>query len=311
MRVTNSKLAQKRPSGVGKRRGAALVEAALVVVVVVTSVLFLIDLCRYVAAKSALIRGTQQGLDLAIKLSDLDLSPFEAALSGGNPRFLASRSRVVQAATSLPLAALFQPSSATTSSLRLLRFTMLAPGHPLNSILSFNSDAILIRPGERYRAEDGYTANHPTAAFPQLALDLDFQNALYDHPLVVEMRGRFSFVTPLVPQVTLSARAIGFREISIKRNATAAPSPVSTGTTLVNPTYPVTTAYSSSSPTIPVTTIPTTTTTSTTIVCASPPPCVGFSGNVGVAVDASCNCSCKPGRVQVSSSPIVCVVSGE
>lgn len=290
-----------------------MVEAAVAVFVFIVCALFLIDLCRYVSTKAALTRGCQQALDLAEKVAYLDMGPFDAAQGGGDPKFLSAYNRVLASALLIPSTLLVQRSTDSDGGIQLIPYLFSASGHPLEPVLNVKTDAAFVRPGERYVADDGYVLNHPTAAFPQPVLDLDYQTALSEHPFVVEMRARFRFVTPFLGRLVVRGQAIGFREVYLARGAGAAPSTVVPDTTLVSPSYPITTVYV---PPPVVTTAPVTTTTippgtTTTLPPCLPPPCAGVGGNVGVWVDSGCNCVCKPGRKQISAAPLICVYKSE
>ena len=50
-----------------------MIEFALVLAMLIFLIISILDLGRYIAVRAVLLRGTQEGLNLALKLSDTEL----------------------------------------------------------------------------------------------------------------------------------------------------------------------------------------------------------------------------------------------
>ena len=287
-----------------------MLEASIALPVLLLLLMGFIDFARLVTAQAFLIRGAHQALDAATKVAGFEASPAEAVTTKA-AEYTAARTRILATAETLPLL-MFGPITNSTGT-RLLPWVMNSPGHPLHLTQSAApASAAIIRPAERYTrtAVTGHaaiTVNHITAPYPIQSYDISpaFQEALYNHPLMVRMQARFEFLFPLFPARLLSAQALGFREIYFGRRPTVL-GPVTT-VPYVSPTPPPAPTPTPTPP--PATPVPATTTT-TTVACGTPPACPG----VGVYVNAACNCVCRPGKVQVepaSGTPPYCVEAGE
>jgi hypothetical protein len=209
-----------RPLG-ESQRAAIMVEFSLAFLSAIILLIGVIDFGRMLALQAALTRGAQEGLAVATTTPFIDVAP--AAMSGADAtKFQAAEARVIEAALRVP-----RSSFASASNL----LTYSDPSNGARGPFS----AALLRPGNRLQSSDGMYRCHVTcqsvdcatgAALPAPCpgAAADYEQVLRDHPLIVEVRARFSFTIPGLPEQIITGRAIGFREQFIRGSQPVIPS---------------------------------------------------------------------------------------
>ena len=214
------RMATCKPNDPARERGAVLVEMALVGLLFLLFSLALIDVFRYLVVRSMLLRGTQDGLNVAQKLTDLALDiRFVDSTSSTYQDFLFARDSAIDAAISVPLRSVVSPpGSGGAHVLRQLQNRdVLSDG-----VMPLNVSALLLRPGEMAIDEEtNRVIVHPTlcpkglnCSQPSIQ-DTDlWTNVLERHPFVMELQAEMplflGFFRVRMPIVVYSA---GYREL--------------------------------------------------------------------------------------------------
>lgn len=200
--------------GIYAEQGVTMVEFALVLPLLMIFTIGLIDLSRVYALKAILNKGAEEGLNIALKIPNLDediqnLDPGSVEYQ----RYLQARNVVIARATSLPLGTLFTDSN-TPSMAQLTDFVYRDP-NPTGPDIIRSSRAAIIRPGERIEIgvfNSGKWSYHKTlpgtGTPPPQSPDL----LLKSHPMIVELRATIRPMTPFIGELNVRSRAMGYRE---------------------------------------------------------------------------------------------------
>ncbi|MCC6220807.1 MAG: pilus assembly protein [Deltaproteobacteria bacterium] len=222
--------------------GAAMLEFALLFFVFILLILGLIDFSRYYAAKALLTKGTQEGLYYASRgpFSNVDTRQWtissvsstgkhRAEYVGylGDPAISGDKGalqEVIARAEALPLDSAFI-STEEWAGIELEQYEMKDPTP--GSTATIKTNVAFIRPGESVTL-NGNTIYHRTLCASSVTLSAatngsckagkisvadNYQDVLKLHPFMLLMQARVKTVTPFLPDLTVRAQAIGYREL--------------------------------------------------------------------------------------------------
>jgi hypothetical protein len=186
-------------------RGVTMVEFALVLPLLMLLLIGIIDVSRYFAYQAILNKGAENGLNLALKVPnlDVDLALYQPT-DLDYQRYQQARGLVIQSAVDVPMRTFFSDSS-TDSIAKLVNYSYIDPGASTSEL-----DAGLIFPGQALATSDGATVAHKT--FPNPPTAQTKEDLLKQHPIMVELRAEVRPLTPFMQPITLRARAMGYRE---------------------------------------------------------------------------------------------------
>jgi len=243
---------------VSKDAGAAIVEAAIVLPLLLLCVLVVLDIARYFfisimlnyAAFEAVDHASKLPVEVSILASDCSSPP---APFSENPcrRYLERIESDVLSKIAVRIAAL-AARPASSSGAGLIPFEHYSGGDYSNlydrnpdpsSQSSFMSYAAFLRPGEQVRyADGGGYYEHPLRSFsegwPRPGETWDTVLRMY--PLVVHLEARFHFFTPFFTDTVIKATQTGFRRTPnpgiLGAVVPPTPTPTRTPTPTVTPT---------------------------------------------------------------------------
>jgi hypothetical protein len=196
--------------------GATVLEFAIVLPILMLACLSVIDLARYLTIQALLNKGAEDGLNMAMKMPNLDIDIRNLKDTDANYQvFREARRRVIWAATRLPLATLVTDFD-TPSSAQLAQWTITDQG--MDGVTpSYNKGAVLLRPGEQAAVDiHGTTVvvDHPTvkpggggAPPPQTPEMLMKKN-----PISIQLDARVDMFLPFFGTMMARGVATGYRE---------------------------------------------------------------------------------------------------
>lgn len=205
--------------------GATMLECAMILPLLLVLIFIILELSRYWAVQGLINQGAQRGLNLAVKVVNLqfeyDNSSSEAWQNYQN--FLKVRQTVIEEAESLPSAA-FVKGHDSTGAARFVGFE----GYPVpNGSATVN--AALLRPGECVDDQLGVRHCHPTLCPPnepdspscpastrRRVGGTSMETLLETYPVVIVMPVEFKSLVPL-PMFRVfhpAGMAAGYREIA-------------------------------------------------------------------------------------------------
>lgn len=201
--------------------GVSIFQFALTFPILMVFVLTLVDFSRILLVKALLNKGAEDGVALAVKIPnfEIDIRNF-AAGSVEYARFQQARNLIADAATRLPRRTLITPSSDPTSSY----FTPYRYVDTLDAGATVNPppyDVAILRPGESVEIKPGsgnwlYHSTYAPAA-PGVPAPQSPELLMKSEPIVVEMRATVVTFSPVLRDVTVAGRAMGYREENIPR----------------------------------------------------------------------------------------------
>ncbi|RME58490.1 MAG: hypothetical protein D6780_06635, partial [Candidatus Dadabacteria bacterium] len=208
-----------------RRKGASLVEFAIVFPIIIIFILGLIDIARYWSARSILQAGVNEGANLAAELSgvEIDIRQLCCDDSGNssctNPqedretleRFLTVRRQIIRAALRLPLGTFFGRKGLNERGVNLLRVlvqddTNNGCSDPIGSYY-----AGFLRPGESViitTPSGAKTISHPRA----LQADEPLSPTLLKQPVIVVAAAEFDWFLPFIPNSVMIVKGSAIRE---------------------------------------------------------------------------------------------------
>lgn len=209
--------------------GATFVEATMSIFALIVLIFGLVDFARYVTIKALLVRGARHGLEVAIRIPNLETDTRSNPTSQPPSDFRKAFEGVVVAATSLPLGTLLaNPWASSSSPQRLVKFKMIEPaisgaassayGRPANGAEARMWPVLVLRPGDK-AITNGETIQHPTACASSTTsgckqIDSEsYEKILQKEPIIVEMRAQMRTFTPFLGSINIIGRATGFREV--------------------------------------------------------------------------------------------------
>ena len=242
-----------------------MVEMAIAIPLVFAIMYVVIDLARYWAVQGVLSQGAQQGVNLAIKIPNLEID------NENDSDFLQARMRIICGddldcrtdpskrngdAVRIPLSTLVANWDDTNAAVRFVGF----PDYDLATGVRHTVNAIVLRPGDPCVADrDGVLHCHPTvcprstsepcAPTARRRQSGESMTALMrSEPIVVEMPAKFKTMLPIPLLGVYSMRGVsaGYREII---SSGAYPIPAGEVPTLGNTPTPTPTPTEPSGPT--------------------------------------------------------------
>ena len=250
------------------RLGATMLEAVLVIPLLFALIFIIIDLSRFSGVQGVVSQGAQRGLDLAVKLPDLDLP-----LGSTDQKFIKARTKVINEAEKIAKGTLVGDYNQVAQSSHFIGFENYLIWNG-TSVASATVNSVLLRPGECRTSKAGVLYCHPTicppapqscnsGGRPWSNTSDSMENLLKTEPLVVVMPATFKAVLPIPYFSSAQAlgKAAGFKEIFSSGAypippdvpaSTATPSPTPTITPTFPPGYtppPTATALPSATPT--------------------------------------------------------------
>lgn len=195
--------------------GVSIIQFAFIFPILFLLLLVMIDLGRVLCAKAILTKGAENGLNLAMKIPNLDIDIREHGKNETEHiRFRTAREIVLEEAEALPLGTLFTPSD-KSSSMTLVAYAYTDKELGGGEVKS-KYDAALLRPGEKVEVEkEGSNKwfNHKTLAYTGAAAPNQRpEDLLKSHPIVVELRGKVTTFFPFFDEFVVTGSAVGFRE---------------------------------------------------------------------------------------------------
>lgn len=220
-----------------------MLEMAIVSVIFFLLIFSLLDLMRYMAIRATLVRGAQAGLTMAQQIAGFEEDVRTQPLgSTAMTNVKAARRAAIDAATTIPLSFLLDPSGVAGSFAKLTNFENHTFYNNAGGVWSVYQDpavemAAVLRPGD-YACDVGASGAggcaggspkllcHPTlvdpggncpatASVPAMTILKSWNEVLQNNPLVVKMRAE---ITPLMSWVwagetwLIESTEIGFRE---------------------------------------------------------------------------------------------------
>ena len=196
-------------------KGVSMVEFALVMPFFILLVFGLIDISRYFAYQAILNKGAENGINLAMKIPNLDVDlTTEQQGSINYLRYQQARDLVLNTASEFPLRTLFSDSNQQDGTLVSLA-TLESFTYPDNDSngLAHNYDAALIFPAESIILDStGGSIEHKTLPSSSPSSAQGKQNLLKQHPVILKLRARIKPISPFVQPITIESTAMGFRE---------------------------------------------------------------------------------------------------
>jgi hypothetical protein len=195
-------------------KGVTMVEFALILPVFMMFTLGLIDLSRIYALKAILNKGAEEGLNLALKIPNLDVD-IETLASNDIEygRYMQARSIVIAKASSLPLSTLFSDGN-TPGMAQITNYVYRDPDILGPDIIN-SAPAGLIRPGDRLELNSqgsGKWITHKTLPSTGSVPPQPPEVLYRSHPIIVELRATVRPLTPFLGPLNISSRAMGYRE---------------------------------------------------------------------------------------------------
>ena len=290
------------------RRGSALVEAAISLPIFILFILFIIDLTRYFFIYSVLNLATHTAVDYASKIEiETNTSPSACSIKPASCESFVKRIRnsgdaldqLTILGKALKQSLLVASPSTSLTGARLVRFRHYSsPEQIINGsgggpITPFDADVAFLRPGERAAVLDqngtptGEFVDHltrgygmeaePGKGWPKSSLGENWDTVFIANPLEVRARVIFTPITPLVPSITIEARAHAYKRVQNAgvgglaiSTSTATPTATGTATTTQTAT-PTITLTPTITPTPTRTPTPTQTPTATSTPTATGP----------------------------------------
>lgn len=227
---------QDSPSFSKQERGAALVEAALVIATFFFTLLVFIDICRYFAARTLMLKAVDDAASLAAVASNFDLDT--VAIKDPTPSgtttytdFVAARERIFTEATALPEAT-FIGTPASTSAIKFEEYVILDELYPTGGgAFSYTSpptpvvSALVLRPGESARRRDASGVetwvHHPVRCSPQAVADgctnprftyERMSGMLETMPIYVELSANFQSFNPFFGTFPIRVSGMAWRD---------------------------------------------------------------------------------------------------
>ncbi len=198
-----------------REAGVSIIQFAFIFPILFMCLLVMIDLGRVLCAKAILTKGAENGLNLAMKIPNLDIDIREHGKNETEHiRFRTAREIVLEEAEALPLNTLFTPSN-QGSSMTLISFSYKDKELGGGEVKS-KYDAALLRPGEKvelYNEGSNKWFNHKTLPYSGAAAPNQRpEDVLKSHPIIVELRGKVTTFFPFFDEFTITGSAVGFRE---------------------------------------------------------------------------------------------------
>ncbi len=215
-------------------RGATLLEAVMVLIILVSVLFTSFDVMRYFAVAAVLNKGAQDGLTMAAEIKETDIDVWGLDLSKPEDidkynRFKAARNKVITEALRLPLATLMGPYHSGYK-VQLQQVKMI-DGFSDVSTQDVMGDVAVLRPGDSATIE-GFDGNWRWEHNPCRCLASTVNNdcvnkrqvnqeslsrLMQSCPIVISLHATLEPITPglssLLPQLTVEGRAAGWREI--------------------------------------------------------------------------------------------------
>ncbi len=201
--------------------GATMVEMSLVLLLLLMFVMGVVNVGRFMAIQAVLTRGAQESLNLAQKVDGIEVDTRKLAPTDPNySRFTSSRAVVVNQAKRIPLSTLISDVPAQSSA--WLRPFQAFDDMAGDVTLTQNVDVLLLRPGDSAKyTKSGHTywKDHPTLCSPDsptcaqpISPTDSYDQLLRTHPLKIELRAEVDLFFPFNVPITVTGKALGFRE---------------------------------------------------------------------------------------------------
>ena len=175
--------------------GAAIVEAALVIGLLITFLIAIMEVARFHAVKAWTQRAAKQGLELAIRHDDLLIDK----VGSEDPLVNAAFEEVEHKVLSFPMG-----SAVLAKVISALGGTR-------------NNSCLVLRPGEGGEYEDPLdpgkfvAVEHPT--YPKRVSGDKMMDLLRAHPILVEVNASMHSLLPFIGDIPIRVQAIGMAEI--------------------------------------------------------------------------------------------------
>jgi hypothetical protein len=239
-------------------RGSTMMQFALVIPLLMMLVLAIVDISRLFAVEAMLNKGAEEGLNLAMKIPNLDVD-----LRGRAPddwdyiNFSEARRRVLQAATRVPLATVAADYSDPAAPVKLVGFryedTLLnLGGSPPPQI---ERGAAFLRPGDRtydlsLSSYKDYVKQEARADIAGNPPPQDTDTLLRYYPIQVDVCANVDLFFPGFGTKTVCGRALGYREPGIPRGPLPSTDPMAPVTSSTTTSTTTTTTYSTTTTTV-------------------------------------------------------------